>query len=60
MSSLFQTGVLDEETMTMMDMPRCGVKDVVGKKEQLRRKKRYALQGERTDAQTEKKDTDRH
>jgi hypothetical protein len=40
-----QTGVLDDETMEMMEMPRCGVKDVVGKKEQHRRK-RYALQGD--------------
>ena len=37
------TGDLDEETVVMMNKPRCGVKDVLGKSASMR-KKRYALQ----------------
>ena len=45
-AGLPQTGDLDEETVVMMNKPRCGVKDVVGKSASMR-KKRYALQGSR-------------
>ncbi|RXG51136.1 Matrix metalloproteinase-14 [Armadillidium vulgare] len=41
------TGDLDEETIFMMNMPRCGVKDKIGYGANARRKKRYALQGSR-------------
>lgn len=40
------TGILDEETMKLMSLPRCGVKDKVGSSEN-NRSKRYALQGSR-------------
>eukprot|EP00088_Acartia_fossae_P029845 TRINITY_DN30787_c0_g1_i10.p1 TRINITY_DN30787_c0_g1~~TRINITY_DN30787_c0_g1_i10.p1 ORF type:complete len:554 (-),score=76.57 TRINITY_DN30787_c0_g1_i10:161-1822(-) len=40
------TGQLDSQTITVMNMPRCGVKDKVGKGAHAR-KKRYALQGSR-------------
>ena len=43
-----QTGVLDEATMEMMKTSRCGVKDAVGKGAQVRRRKRYALQGSKS------------
>ena len=42
------TGNLDKETVKMMNMPRCGVKDRIGKnmnEEEHHRSKRYALQG---------------
>ncbi|KPU76272.1 uncharacterized protein Dana_GF11910, isoform B [Drosophila ananassae] len=39
------TGELDEETMKLMSLPRCGVRDRVGNGEG--RSKRYALQGSR-------------
>ena len=45
-----QTGVLDEETVRWMKMPRCGVKDNIGREEHEEsrsRRKRYALQGSR-------------
>jgi len=42
---LTPTGVLDETTVEMMKTPRCGVKDIVGKGNQVRRRKRYAIQG---------------
>ena len=42
-AGLPQTGDLDEETVRMMNKPRCGVKDIVGKSASMR-KKRYALQ----------------
>lgn len=42
-----QTGELNPETVKWMNMPRCGVKDKVGKGEEHGRKKRYALQGSR-------------
>lgn len=39
-------GILDEETIQMMNAPRCGNKDLVGHGEEARRRrKRYALQG---------------
>ncbi|XP_073813979.1 LOW QUALITY PROTEIN: matrix metalloproteinase 1 [Musca autumnalis] len=41
------TGELDEETMRLMSMPRCGVRDKVGFGTDSRRSKRYALQGSR-------------
>ena len=43
-AGLNQTGQLDNQTLTMMNMPRCGVKDKVGFGTNARRK-RYALQG---------------
>lgn len=39
-----QTGELDNATLTMMNAPRCGVKDKIGHSTSIRRK-RYALQG---------------
>ena len=42
-AGLPQTGELDEETVVMMNKPRCGVKDIVGRSASMR-KKRYALQ----------------
>ncbi|XP_064541521.1 matrix metalloproteinase-14 isoform X2 [Drosophila montana] len=39
------TGELDEETMKLMSLPRCGVRDRVGTGDS--RSKRYALQGSR-------------
>lgn len=38
-------GLLDEETINVMNAPRCGNKDKVGHSEEARRRKRYALQG---------------
>ena len=38
-------GLLDDQTMSMMNAPRCGNKDKVGHGEEARRRKRYALQG---------------
>jgi len=45
-AGLPQTGELDQGTVELMNTPRCGVKDVVGKGATAR-KKRYALQGSR-------------
>jgi len=45
-ANLNQTGDLDDETIKMMNTPRCGVKDKVGYGVAAR-KKRYALQGSR-------------
>ena len=42
-AGLPQTGDLDEETVMMMNRPRCGVKDIVAKSSSTR-EKRYALQ----------------
>ncbi|XP_064614904.1 matrix metalloproteinase-14-like isoform X2 [Liolophura sinensis] len=39
------TGVLDSETMTMMQMPRCGVADEIGNGLRVRRRRRYTIQG---------------
>lgn len=44
-AGLNQTGELDSDTLAVMNMPRCGVKDKVGFGADAR-KKRYALQGE--------------
>ena len=45
-AGLNQTGELDEKTVKMMNMPRCGVKDKVGMKmTEHHRSKRYTLQG---------------
>ncbi|KAI2810198.1 calcium ion binding [Blomia tropicalis] len=44
-AGLNETGLLDEDTMHMMNAPRCGNKDKVGHGEEARRRKRYALQG---------------
>ncbi|KAG8201984.1 hypothetical protein JTE90_027456 [Oedothorax gibbosus] len=43
-AGLLETGELDNTTLTMMNMPRCGVRDKVGHSGSAR-KKRYALQG---------------
>ncbi|GBM77998.1 Matrix metalloproteinase-16 [Araneus ventricosus] len=43
-AGLNQTGVLDNDTIDMMNTPRCGVKDKIGHASFARRK-RYALQG---------------
>ncbi|XP_042226891.1 matrix metalloproteinase-16-like [Homarus americanus] len=45
-AGLDQTGELDDETIEMMNTPRCGVKDKIGFGANAR-KKRYALQGSR-------------
>ncbi|XP_077510510.1 matrix metalloproteinase-2-like isoform X2 [Amblyomma americanum] len=45
-AGLRPTGVLDSETMAMMKRPRCGVPDVIGHAERVRR---YALQGAKWD-----------
>uniref|UniRef100_A0A8C5N8E7 Matrix metalloproteinase-17-like n=1 Tax=Gouania willdenowi TaxID=441366 RepID=A0A8C5N8E7_GOUWI len=44
---LRETGVLDDETLKLMDTPRCSLPDIVGSEDMLkrRRKKRYALSG---------------
>lgn len=41
------SGLLDNTTLNMMNMPRCGVRDKVGHSGSARRRKRYALQGKR-------------
>ncbi|XP_035233830.1 stromelysin-3-like [Stegodyphus dumicola] len=43
-AGLVETGKLDNTTLTMMNLPRCGVRDKVGHSGSAR-KKRYALQG---------------
>ena len=45
-TSLF-AGTMNAETVEMMQMPRCGVKDIEDNKKDMtkRRKRRYALQG---------------
>ncbi|XP_045924853.1 matrix metalloproteinase-17 [Micropterus dolomieu] len=46
-----ETGVLDDETIKLMSMPRCSLPDIVGSEDMLRRRKRrrrrkrYALSG---------------
>ena len=57
-AGLNQTGELDEVTVKMMNMPRCGVKDKISMKmnedlqhhDHPRRSKRYTLQGNTKDA----------
>ena len=39
------TGELDEQTVELMNTPRCGVKDKIRVSDDAKRKKRYALQG---------------
>lgn len=46
-AGLDPSGELTDETVELMNTPRCGVKDQVGPGTQARRKKRYALQGSR-------------
>lgn len=46
-AGLNQTGDLDPVTKEMMNMPRCGNRDIIGHGANTRRKKRYALQGSR-------------
>ena len=44
-AGISQTGIIDEKTKEIMDMKRCGNKDIIGDGEESRRTKRYALQG---------------
>ena len=44
-AGLEQTGLLDNVTMELMMIPRCGVRDIVGHGATVKRRKRYALQG---------------
>uniref|UniRef100_A0A4W5NGN2 Peptidase metallopeptidase domain-containing protein n=1 Tax=Hucho hucho TaxID=62062 RepID=A0A4W5NGN2_9TELE len=49
---LEETGKLDEDTLNLMQMPRCSLPDIVGSENMLKRKrrrKRYALSGLRWD-----------
>lgn len=46
-AGLNPSGELDDETVELMNTPRCGVKDNVGPSDNAKRKKRYALQGSR-------------
>ncbi|XP_018010336.1 matrix metalloproteinase-2 isoform X2 [Hyalella azteca] len=46
-AGLNQTGNLDQETVEMMNRPRCGNRDIIGHGPNTRRRKRYALQGSR-------------
>ena len=39
------TGVLDEDTLTAMQLPRCGVKDFAPQQTQTARRKRFVLHG---------------
>ena len=41
------TGKLDDVTLTLMEMPRCGNKDIERPEDLKRRKKRYALHGKK-------------
>ncbi|XP_022110634.1 matrix metalloproteinase-14-like [Acanthaster planci] len=43
MANITQTGELDNDTMRMMNMPRCGMPDVVGHSLDAKRKRRYSL-----------------
>lgn len=45
LSYLLDLGLLDVETVHMMNTPRCGNRDRNGHPEHARRRKRYALQG---------------
>jgi matrix metalloproteinase-14 (membrane-inserted) len=45
MANLTQTGVVDNDTMTMLLMPRCGVKDQTTFGSIAKRRKRYLVQG---------------
>jgi len=46
-AGLDPTGELDDETVNLMNTPRCGVKDKLSSEEEAKRKKRFALQGSR-------------
>lgn len=46
-AGLEQTGELNAATVELMNTPRCGVKDIIGKGSYAKRKKRYVLQGSR-------------
>jgi matrix metalloproteinase-14 (membrane-inserted) len=50
-AGLNETGELDDETLRMMSLPRCGVKDMVGHG---LRAKRYALQGKQRKSDRDK------
>lgn len=41
MANITVSGVLDEETVEMMNLPRCGMPDHMGHNDEVRRKKRY-------------------
>jgi matrix metalloproteinase-14 (membrane-inserted) len=43
MANITQSGELDNDTMRMMNMPRCGMPDVVGHSLEAKRKRRYSL-----------------
>lgn len=40
-----ETGVMNEETKKLMEIPRCGVPDVFGPEENAKRKRRFNAQG---------------
>jgi len=46
-AGLNQTGIVDPETRELMETPRCGVRDIIGRGAYARRRKRYVLQGSR-------------
>ena len=52
-AGLQPTGDLDDETVELMNTPRCGVKDTLGPTSNFaKRRKRYALQGSRWSVKT--------
>lgn len=44
-ASIPMTGIVDDETMKMMEMPRCGMPDFGRSDRTKRRRRRYAVQG---------------
>ena len=49
MFRLPETGELDDATLTLMEYPRCSMRDVERPEDIARRRKRYVLQGNRRD-----------
>jgi len=39
------SGILDDDTVKLMETPRCGMKDINRKLDGVKRKRRYTLQG---------------